>query len=76
MTVKMIAAQSGQGQLELMDLNGHIVYQQKVNIYEGSNQFDLFFKNRTMSSGFYVLRLETTGKSGMPNVYRTKVLLK
>ncbi|HMO38145.1 MAG TPA: T9SS type A sorting domain-containing protein [Saprospiraceae bacterium] len=75
--IDLTAVQATKGRLELVDMMGRTVYQQTIRIEEGRNQYQVSLKERALSAGLYLVRVQELGENNdSTRFYTAKVILK
>ncbi len=77
LSIDLIALQSTEGRLEIVDMMGRTVYKQAIYIEEGRNQYNVSLKGQALSAGLYLVRVQELGGNTNVARFRTaKVVLK
>jgi len=77
LTVNINVPAARNGTLEIIDVNGRIVYREAVQLVAGSNQFRLVLRPKGLNAGIYYLRaLLTDHATGHTDMKTSKVILK
>ncbi|MDJ1470289.1 T9SS type A sorting domain-containing protein [Xanthocytophaga flava] len=63
------------GKLEILDIYGRVVYQQKIKQESDEKQFSISLKNSGLSYGIYIVRATIEGNTNVVNPLVAKIIL-